>query len=81
MPVLVEPGWHRIGALDDFPVGEPVRRTADEVSLLVVRDGDGRLNALADRCSHMDGPLHEGNVLDGCVTALGTGASSGCRTA
>ncbi|MBW8699624.1 Anthranilate 1,2-dioxygenase ferredoxin subunit [Streptomyces sp. MBT84] len=68
VPVLVEPGWHRIGVLDEFPVGEPVRRTADEVSLLVVRDGDGRLNALADRCSHMDGPLHEGNVLDGCVT-------------
>ncbi|MEU8591701.1 Rieske 2Fe-2S domain-containing protein [Streptomyces sp. NPDC048664] len=67
VPVLVEPGWHRIGVLDDFPVGEPVRRTAGEVPLLVVRDEHGTLNALADRCSHLDGPLHEGQVVDGCV--------------
>ncbi|MFE0510696.1 Rieske 2Fe-2S domain-containing protein [Streptomyces sp. NPDC058964] len=67
VPVLVEPGWHRIGKLDDFPVGEPVRRMADEVPLVVVREDDGRLNALADRCSHMDGPLHDGKVIEGCV--------------
>ncbi|MGW7379211.1 Rieske 2Fe-2S domain-containing protein [Streptomyces sp. NPDC054794] len=67
VPVLVEPGWHRIGTLDDFPVGEPVRRTVDEVALAVVRDEDGVPNALADRCSHMDGPLHEGKVLEGCI--------------
>ncbi|WP_408649202.1 Rieske 2Fe-2S domain-containing protein [Streptomyces herbicida] len=65
--VLVEPGWHRIGTVDDFPVGEPVRRTVDEVPLVVVRDEDGRLNALADRCNHMDGPLHEGKVIEGCI--------------
>ncbi|MFG2858597.1 Rieske 2Fe-2S domain-containing protein [Streptomyces mirabilis] len=67
VPVLVEPGWHRIGTLDDFPAGEPVRRTADEVALVVVRDEDGLLHALADRCSHMDGPLHEGKFLEGCI--------------
>lgn len=65
--VLVEPGWHRIGTADDFPVGEPVRRTVDEVPLVVVRGADGRLNALADRCNHMDGPLHEGKVIEGCI--------------
>ncbi|MFE2102717.1 MULTISPECIES: Rieske (2Fe-2S) protein [unclassified Streptomyces] len=67
VPVLVEPGWHRVGKLDDFPVGEPVRRTADEVAVVVVRGEDGVLNALADRCSHMDGPLHEGKILEGCI--------------
>ncbi|MFL4904914.1 Rieske 2Fe-2S domain-containing protein [Streptomyces sp. MMS24-I2-30] len=67
VPVLVEPGWHRVGTLDDFPMGEPVRRTADEVALVVVRDEDGVLNVLADRCSHMDGPLHAGKVLEGCI--------------
>ncbi|MGW3247751.1 Rieske 2Fe-2S domain-containing protein [Streptomyces sp. NPDC001070] len=67
VPVLVEPGWHRIGVPADFPVGEPMRRMADEVAVVVVREDDGRLYALADRCSHMDGPLHEGKVLEGCL--------------
>ncbi|MFF0223802.1 Rieske 2Fe-2S domain-containing protein [Streptomyces sp. NPDC004629] len=67
VPVLVEPGWHRVGTLDDFPVAEPVRRTAGEVALVVVQDAPGVLHALADRCSHMDGPLHEGKVMEGCI--------------
>lgn len=29
---------------------------------------DGRVHGLADRCSHLGGPLHEGDVRDGCVT-------------
>ena len=28
---------------------------------------DGAVHALADRCSHLGGPLHEGDVADGCV--------------
>ncbi|SNT50720.1 Ferredoxin subunit of nitrite reductase or a ring-hydroxylating dioxygenase [Actinacidiphila glaucinigra] len=67
VPVLVEPGWHRIGVPQDFPVGEPVRRMADEVAVVVVREYDGRFHALADRCNHMNGPLHEGKVLEGCL--------------
>ncbi|WP_338017715.1 Rieske 2Fe-2S domain-containing protein [Streptomyces adustus] len=67
VPVLVEPAWHRIGTLDDFPVGKLVRRTADEVPLVVVRMQDGGLSALADRCSHMDGPLHDGRVVEDCL--------------
>ncbi|MFJ4844608.1 MULTISPECIES: Rieske 2Fe-2S domain-containing protein [unclassified Streptomyces] len=67
VPVLVEPGWHRIGMPYEFPVGEPVRRMADEVAVVVVHGDDGRFYALADRCSHMDGPLHEGKILEGCL--------------
>lgn len=67
VPVLVEPGWHRIGVPQDFPFGEPVQRMADEVAVVVVREDDGRFYALAGRCSHMDGPLHEGKVLEGCL--------------
>ena len=72
VPLLVEPGWHRVGALTEFPAGEPVRRMADEVPVLVVAipEPDGkadRVHVLADRCSHMSGPLSEGKVLDGCV--------------
>ncbi|WP_392567612.1 Rieske 2Fe-2S domain-containing protein [Actinacidiphila glaucinigra] len=67
VPVLVEPGWHRVGVPEDFPFGEPVRRMADEVAVVVVREDDGRFHALADRCNHMNGPLHEGKVLEGCL--------------
>ena len=50
-------------ALDD---GAPVAVRADGVVVLVVRDGD-RLLALADRCTHRGGPLHEGRVVVGCI--------------
>lgn len=64
---VVEPGWHPIGDLADLPVGEPVRRRIDETSVLVFRETDGTVYALADRCSHMAGPLSQGTVADGCV--------------
>ncbi|MEU1479146.1 Rieske (2Fe-2S) protein [Streptomyces sp. NPDC005760] len=67
VPHLVTPGWHRIGALDDFPPGLPVRRSVDDVPVMVLRRTDGAIHALADRCSHLAGPLSEGTVSDGCV--------------
>jgi nitrite reductase/ring-hydroxylating ferredoxin subunit len=67
IPHLVEPGWHELGALEEFPEGRPARRLLDEVALLVVRRG-GDADVLADRCSHMSGPLSDGELGDGCVT-------------
>ncbi|MEW2544246.1 Rieske (2Fe-2S) protein [Streptomyces sp. NPDC047002] len=68
VPHLLDPGWYPLGPLADLPSGEPVRRTLGEVPLLVYRHADGRVDALADRCSHLSGPLSEGTVRDGCVT-------------
>ncbi|MEU4657484.1 Rieske 2Fe-2S domain-containing protein [Streptomyces sp. NPDC023723] len=68
VPHLVTPGWHRVGAVSEFPAGEPVRRTVDDVPVLVVRESGGTVHALADRCSHLAGPLSAGAVADGCVT-------------
>jgi nitrite reductase/ring-hydroxylating ferredoxin subunit len=68
VPHLVEPGWHVIGRTGDFPPGEPVRRLLGEVPLLVVRSDGDTVDVLADRCSHLSGPLSEGEVADGCVT-------------
>jgi nitrite reductase/ring-hydroxylating ferredoxin subunit len=65
---LVEPGWHRLGPVSDLKAGEPERRMLGEVPLLVVRDEDGGVDVLADRCSHLSGPLSEGALDDGCVT-------------
>ena len=67
VPHVVSEGWHRIGAVDEFPVGEPVRRAVDDVPVLVVREIGGTFHALAERCSHLAGPLSEGTVADGCV--------------
>lgn len=67
VPAVVEPGWHPLGALAEFPVGSPVRRAVGEVPVVVVREADGELRALADRCAHQAGPLSEGEVVDGCL--------------
>ncbi|ALV31315.1 Rieske (2Fe-2S) protein [Streptomyces sp. CdTB01] len=67
VPHVVSPGWHRIGAVAEFPPGQAVRRTVDDVPVLVVRESGGAVHALADRCSHLAGPLSEGTLADGCV--------------
>ncbi|WP_202918422.1 Rieske 2Fe-2S domain-containing protein [Streptomyces cavernae] len=67
VPHVVSKGWHRIGAVEEFPAGEPVRRSVDDVPILVVREPGGALHALSERCSHLGGPLAEGTVVDGCV--------------
>ncbi|MEW2512436.1 Rieske (2Fe-2S) protein [Streptomyces sp. NPDC046870] len=67
VPHVVTGGWHRIGAVAEFPVDQPVRRSVDDVPVLVVRESGGAIHALAERCSHLAGPLSEGTVSDGCV--------------
>lgn len=63
----VAPGWHALGPVAEFPVGEPVRRMLGEVPVVIVRDGAGDVHVLAERCSHLGGPLSQGAVVDGCV--------------
>ncbi|MEV6175899.1 Rieske 2Fe-2S domain-containing protein [Streptomyces sp. NPDC052016] len=67
VPHVVREGWHRIGGVAEFPVGQPVRRLVDDVPVLVYRASGGTIHALAERCSHLAGPLSEGTVADGCV--------------
>lgn len=68
VPHLLEEGWHPVGRVEDFPVGEAVRRELGEVPLLVVRQTGGEIHVLAGRCSHLSGPLTDGTLADGCVT-------------
>ena len=70
VPHLVSPGWQDLCAVDDLPIdGSPQVRLLDAVPLLVVKQGD-RVDVLNDRCSHLSGPLHEGELSgDGtCIT-------------
>ncbi|MFF7244560.1 Rieske 2Fe-2S domain-containing protein [Embleya sp. NPDC008237] len=59
--------WHSVGLLSALPEGKPARRLLGETALLVVRNGS-QAHVLADRCSHLAGPLSQGEVADGCVT-------------
>ncbi|MDI3406891.1 Rieske (2Fe-2S) protein [Streptomyces cavernicola] len=67
VPRLVGADWHPLGTLADFPAGAAVRRDLDDVPLLVYREPDGPLHVIAGRCSHLSGPLWEGEIADGCV--------------
>ena len=67
VPHLVEPGWHDLMAAADLPEGKPVRQMAGEVPVVAIRS-DGQVHVLAERCSHMSGPLSGGELADGCLT-------------
>jgi nitrite reductase/ring-hydroxylating ferredoxin subunit len=67
VPHLVEPGWHHLTAAAGLPDDKPVRMMLGEVPVVVIRI-DSRVHALADRCSHMSGPLSDGDLADGCLT-------------
>ncbi|MBO2463664.1 Rieske (2Fe-2S) protein [Actinomadura sp. LCR2-06] len=67
VPHLVDPGWQELGALDELPQDEPGRRMLGEIPVVVVRRGT-EVHVLADRCSHLSGPLSDGEVKDGRIT-------------
>src|SRR4051794_31228520 len=67
---LFPSGWQEIGRLDDLPEATPVKRTVEGVDLLVVRRGQ-HVDVLADKCSHLSGPLSDGEFAveggQGCI--------------
>jgi nitrite reductase/ring-hydroxylating ferredoxin subunit/uncharacterized membrane protein len=58
--------WTDAGSAE-LPEGKPVLRQAGGTPVLLVKTGN-RIDALVDLCSHQSGPLHEGEISDGCVT-------------
>ena len=59
--------WTAVGADAELAEGTMRAAEADRVTVLLARSG-GRVYALSDRCCHRSGPLHEGELRDGCVT-------------
>ncbi|MGI9022546.1 MAG: Rieske 2Fe-2S domain-containing protein [Acidimicrobiales bacterium] len=60
--------WVEVGDADAVAnEGEPVAVSAGEMVVLLVRQGDA-ITAIGDVCGHAGGPLHEGEIDDGCVT-------------
>jgi nitrite reductase/ring-hydroxylating ferredoxin subunit len=67
VPHLVEPGWHDLTSVAGLADGKPVRRMLADVPVVVIRDG-ADFHVLSDRCSHLSGPLSDGDYDDGCLT-------------
>jgi nitrite reductase/ring-hydroxylating ferredoxin subunit len=67
VPHLVKPGWQYLMAAADLPEGKAVRQILGEVPVVAIRT-NGSIRVLADRCSHMSGPLSDGELADGCLT-------------
>ncbi len=64
VPHLVAPGWQDLCAVDDLGSdGSPEQQLLGDVALVVVRNGS-QISVLSDRCSHLSGPLHEGDLVD-----------------
>ena len=59
---LVPLGWHDLCRLPDLPEGRPVTRRLGYIDLFVLRHSGG-VSVLADRCAHLAGPLHQGNIV------------------
>jgi nitrite reductase/ring-hydroxylating ferredoxin subunit len=59
--------------------GRPACALVDGVPVLLVREG-GDVHALANRCTHRGGPLHEGEVSEGRVTCPWHGSEFDLRT-
>ena len=59
--------WAAVADGREIEESRPVAVEADGVELVLVRQG-GRVYALADRCTHRGGPLHEGELTEGCIT-------------
>lgn len=61
VPNLFPSGWQRVCALLDLPNQELAQREVGGMNLVLLRRGDDVL-ALVDQCTHMSGPLSEGQL-------------------
>ncbi len=63
-------GWYVVDALANLPVGQPVRRRIGDVAVFVYR-GPRTVRILVDQCTHLAGPLSDGEMTviddDACV--------------
>ncbi len=68
VPHLVEPEWHDLMPADAVPASGLTRAMLGQVPVVVAPDGTGGVHVLADQCSHLSGPLSDGDLSDGCLT-------------
>jgi nitrite reductase/ring-hydroxylating ferredoxin subunit/uncharacterized membrane protein len=57
--------WQPLGPIAEVPLGQPVRRTAGEVPVMVLRRGAGEdVDVLSDKSPHLSASLHEGDLVE-----------------
>lgn len=61
VPHRIEAGWHSIGSLEELQEGKLEKRVLGEIPLVVFRRGS-EVSVLSNTCSHLSGPLNEGEV-------------------
>jgi nitrite reductase/ring-hydroxylating ferredoxin subunit len=59
--------WTDVAAEADVPPEAPLGVEIDGVPVVLFRSAEHGISALADRCTHRGGPLHEGTTRDGAV--------------
>lgn len=62
-----EVAWTPAAATAEVRVGELTGGDADGVPVVLTRLAGGQVVAMADRCTHRGAPLHEGELVDGCI--------------
>ncbi len=64
----------QVATLDELGVNEAKRVELDGLAIAIVRDGDGAVHAIGDRCSHGEISLADGFVEDGAIECWAHGA-------
>lgn len=59
--------WTAVGPADTVEAGRLTAVKADGVAIVLTRDPAGEIVALSDRCTHRGAPLHDGELVDGCI--------------
>jgi nitrite reductase/ring-hydroxylating ferredoxin subunit/uncharacterized membrane protein len=70
VPHVTPEDWTELGRLGEFDQRSPTRRMIGETPVVVVRRGSA-VTVFADTCSHLSGPLSEGEVVqEGSVDCI-----------
>jgi nitrite reductase/ring-hydroxylating ferredoxin subunit len=59
--------WTDVASEDEVADAVPFARRVGDDDVLLLRRGD-RIDAVSDRCTHLSGPLHEGQLDGACIT-------------
>jgi nitrite reductase/ring-hydroxylating ferredoxin subunit/uncharacterized membrane protein len=59
--------WTYAAPESEVTEGSLTMGAVNGVPLVLTKLAGGRIVAYADRCSHRGGPLHEGDIVDGCI--------------
>jgi phenylpropionate dioxygenase-like ring-hydroxylating dioxygenase large terminal subunit len=60
--------WYQAGWISELSCGAPLARTIAEIPLVFIRDEEGRICTLLDRCPHRFAPLSAGRLENGRIS-------------